>query len=128
LSILLAVDKKANTDNVVKFAIDLAAWRKDEIYAIHVVSGKRGVDNDRIIKDSLLFLDRIKDRAAAYGVFLTPLLESGSVYEAILKAANEKKVSLIIVGSSSPGSNDSGVGSVSEYIMHNAPCTVVVVK
>jgi nucleotide-binding universal stress UspA family protein len=115
-------------DDVTKFAIDLATWREDEIYAIHVVSGKRGVDNDRVIKDAMLLLDRIKDRAAAYGVFLTPLLESGSVYEAILKAATEKKVEMIIVGSSSQRSNDQVVGRVSEYILHNASCTVVVVK
>jgi nucleotide-binding universal stress UspA family protein len=76
----------------------------------------------------MLFLDRIKDRAAAYGVFLTPLLESGSVYEAILKAATEKKVDIIVLGSTSQGLNDQGVGSVSEYIVHNAPCTVIIVK
>jgi nucleotide-binding universal stress UspA family protein len=115
-------------DNVVKFAIDLAKWREDEIYAIHIVSGKRGVDNDRIIKDAMLLLDRIKGRAAAFGVFLTPLLESGSVYQAILDAATEKKVDIIILGSTSQGPNDPGVGSVSEYIVHNGPCTVVVVK
>lgn len=114
-------------DNVVKFAIDLATWREDEIYALHVVSGKRGVDNDRIIKDGLLLLDRIKDRAAAFGVFLTPLLESGSVYETILNVATDKKVDVIIVGSSS-SVQDSNVGSVSEFIVHSAPCTVVVVK
>jgi nucleotide-binding universal stress UspA family protein len=122
------VDKNPNLDNVVKFAIDLARWREDEIYAIHIVSGKRGVENDKIIKDAMLFLDRIKDRAAAFGVFLTPLLESGSVYETILKAAADKKVDVIILGSTSQGSFDPGVGSVSEYIVHNSPCTVIVVK
>ncbi|OPY25901.1 MAG: Universal stress protein family protein [Methanocella sp. PtaU1.Bin125] len=131
MSILLAVDKNPNMDNVVKFAIDLAAWRHDEIYAVHIVTGKRGVENDRIIKDGLLLLDRIKDRAAAFGVFLTPMLESGSVYETILNAAIEKKADLIVVGSSSGKGHleqDSRVGSVSEFIVHNAPCTVVVVK
>ncbi len=114
-------------DNVVKFAIDLASWREDEIYAIHIVTGKRGVDNDRIIKDGLLMLDRIKDRAAAFGVYLTPMLESGSVYETILKAAADKNVDIIIVGSSGPA-NEPGVGTVPEYIVHNATCTVIVVK
>jgi nucleotide-binding universal stress UspA family protein len=128
MSILLAVDKSPDIDDVVKFAIDLAKWREDEIYAVHIVSGKRGVENDKIIKDAMLFLDRFKDRAAAFGVFLTPMLESGSVYEVILKAATDKKVDIIIVGSTRKNSNDPGVGSVSEYIVHNAPCTVIVVK
>jgi nucleotide-binding universal stress UspA family protein len=128
MSILLAVDRNTDLDDVVKFAIDLAKWREDEIYAVHIVSGKRGVENDRIIKDAMLFLDRIKDRAAAFGVFLTPRLESGSVYEVILKAATDKKVDIILVGSTRKGTNDPGVGSVSEYIVHNAPCTVIVVK
>jgi nucleotide-binding universal stress UspA family protein len=128
MSILLAVDKNPDLDDVVKFAIDLARWREDEIYAVHIVSGKRGVENDKIIKDAMLFLDRIKDRAAAFGVFLTPMLESGSVYEVILKAATDKKVDIILVGSTRKGTNDPGVGSVSEYIVHNAPCTVIVVK
>ena len=128
MSILVAIDKKPNLDDVVKFAIDLAKWREDEIYAIHIVSGKRGVDNDKIIKDAMLFMDRIKDRAAAFGVFLTPLLESGSVYEAVLKAALDKKVDIIVLGSTNHGSGEPGVGSVSEYIVHHAHCTVVVVK
>ncbi len=115
-------------DKVIKFAIDLAAWRKDEIYAIHIVSGKRGVENDKIIKDGMLLLDRIKDRAAAFGVYLTPMLESGSVYEAIINAANEKNVDVIVIGTSGHGTQDSGVGSVSEYIVHNSRCTVIVVK
>ncbi len=128
MSILVAIDKKPNLDDVVKFAIDLAKWREDEIYAIHIVSGKRGVENDRIIKDAMLFMDRIKDRAAAFGVFMTPMLESGSGYEVILNAAKEKQVDTIIVGSSRQAGGEAGVGSVSEYIVHNAPCTVVVVK
>jgi nucleotide-binding universal stress UspA family protein len=115
-------------DKVIKFAIDLAAWRKDEIYAIHIVSGKRGIENDRIIKDGMLLLDRIKDRAAAFGVYLTPLLESGSVYEAIINVANQKNVDVIVIGTTGGGSKDSGVGCVSEYIVHNSKCTVIVVK
>jgi nucleotide-binding universal stress UspA family protein len=125
---MLAIDKKPDIDDVVKFAIDLAKWREDEIYAIHVISGKRGVDNDKIIKDAMLFMDRIKDRAAAFGVFLTPLLESGSVYESVLKAALDKKVDVIVLGSTNHGSGEPGVGSVSEYVVHHAHCTVVVVK
>jgi nucleotide-binding universal stress UspA family protein len=115
-------------DKVIKFAIDLASWRKDEIYAIHIVTGKRGIENDKIIKDGMLFLDRIKERAAAFGVYLTPMLESGSVYEAILNAANQKKADVIVIGTTGHGTLDSGVGSVSEYIVHNSKCTVVVVK
>jgi nucleotide-binding universal stress UspA family protein len=86
------------------------------------------MENDRVIKDAMLFMDRIKDRAAAFGVFLTPLMESGSVYEGILNAALDKKVDIIILGSTSQGSGEPGVGSVSEYIVHHAHCTVVVVK
>jgi nucleotide-binding universal stress UspA family protein len=128
VSILLAVDGTPAMDKVIKFAIDLASWQKDEIYAIHIVSGKRGIENDKVIKDGMLLLDRIKDRAAAFGVYVTPLLESSSVYEAILNAATQKKVDVIVVGTTGHGTLDSGIGSVSEYIVHNSKCTVVVVK
>lgn len=128
MSILLAANGDPAMDKVIKFAIDLAAWRKDEIYAIHIVTGKRGVENDKIIKDGMLLLDRIKDRAAAFGVYLTPMLESGSVYETILNAAKEKNVDVIVIGTTGHGAQDSGVGSVSEYIVHNSRCTVIVVK
>jgi nucleotide-binding universal stress UspA family protein len=56
------------------------------------------------------------------------MLESGSVYEGILKAASEKNVDVIVIGTTDHGTHDSGVGSVSEYVVHNAKCTVVVVK
>jgi nucleotide-binding universal stress UspA family protein len=115
-------------EKVIKFAIDLATWRKDEIYAVHIVTGKRGIENDKIIKDGMLLLDRIKDRAAAFGVYLTPMLESGSVYETILNAAKEKNADVIVIGATGQGTHNSGVGSVSEYIVQNSMCTVIVVK
>ena len=60
---------------------------------------------------------------------VTPLYRSGDPAAEIIRAAREKKVELIIVGARGL-SQLSGLilGSVSEKVLHVAPCPVIVVR
>lgn len=130
LSILVATDGQPHSDKVVRFAIELAKCRKTTLYALHIVRGKRGVENEKIIKEGMLLLDRIKDLGSAYGVGVTGLLESGSIYDLIIEKAKENGADIIVIGSTGKPHTESGqqMGSVSEFVVHNAKCTVVVVR
>jgi nucleotide-binding universal stress UspA family protein len=74
-------------------------------------------------------LDKMKQRGAQKGVNVTALLEAGSPYETILSVSERIKADTIIVGTSGKTAIDRVlIGSVSEYVVRNARCTVIVVK
>ena len=57
------------------------------------------------------------------------MLEVGSPYETILDASEKVKADTIVVGTSGKTSIDRVlIGSVSEYVVRNSKCTVIVVK
>ncbi|HMK46574.1 MAG TPA: universal stress protein [Methanocella sp.] len=128
MSILVATDGTPQGEKIVRFAIDLAKCRKTALIVLHIIRSKRGVDNEKIIKDGMLLLEKIKDVATSYGVTATTMLESGVVYEMILDKARENNAEVIVVGTSGKSQETQTVGSTSDYIVHNARCTVVLVK
>lgn len=87
------------------------------------------MENERVIKEGMLLLEKIKDTGASYGVSVTPLLESGSEYDVILNSTTTNGADIIVLGSSGKSHPETGgVGSVSDYVVHNSKCTVIVVK
>ena len=129
MKILLTTDGKPHSEKAVAYAIDLAVPFKAELFAVYVVSPKAGEDREKHIKAGMAALDEIKKKAAEKGINMTALLEAGSPYEAILAAADRIKADAIVVGTSGKSMIDRVlIGSVSEYIVRNARCTVIVVK
>lgn len=67
--------------------------------------------------------------AEAAGVAFTPLLANGNPKSAILEVAREQKADLIVVGShGQSGLERALLGSVSDYVLHHAHCSVTVVR
>ena len=86
------------------------------------------MENDKIIKNGILLLDRITSTIAVKDVVATSILESGSIYDTIIKVATEKRVKAIIMGNSTKSAWESSIGSVAVHTVHYAPCSVIVVK
>jgi nucleotide-binding universal stress UspA family protein len=129
MKILLTTDGKPHSDKAVEYAIGYAVPFKAELFAVFVVSPRPGEDREKTIKAGMAVLDKVKKKAAERGVNVTALLEAGSPYEAILAAADRVKADAIVVGTSGKSVIDRVlIGSVSEYIVRNARCTVIVVK
>lgn len=128
LSILLAVDNSRGMDRVIDFAVSYAKWSKSNIYVLHIVSPQRGLENDKIIKKGILFLDSINSFISSKDVVAIPLLESGSIYDTIIRVAIEKKAKVIIMGNSTKIAHESDIGSVAIHTIHYAPCSVIVVR
>lgn len=129
MNILLATDGKPHSDKAVNFAIEYAMRFNSALFPVYVVSPKPGEDREKIIKTGMAVLEDVKKKAAEQGVIATGLLEAGSPYEAIMAVADRVKADVIIVGTSGKTVIDRVlIGSVSEYIVRNARCTVIVVK
>lgn len=129
MSILMAIDGRPSSEKVIKYAIDLARSRQEELVIMHVLKPRRSAINDKVIKEGLLMLDRIKLRASSFGVHATTLLETGSHYEKVIKAADDRKADVIVIG---PGAEEMVgepvIGSLAEHVVHHARCTVIIVR
>ncbi len=129
MKILLATDGKSHSQKAVDFAIDYAKAKNDALLIIFVASPKESESREKLISLGMSALESAKIQAEEGGVSASILLEAGSPYETILSIAEREKVSMIVVGSSGKAVMDRVlIGSVSEYVVRNAQCTVVVVK
>jgi nucleotide-binding universal stress UspA family protein len=129
LSLLLATDGKKHSEKAVNYAFDLASLRKTSLHIVFVVSPKAEEDVEKIVHFGKDVLEKLKRRGAQKDIKITTMLEVGSPYETILSASDRVKADTIIVGTSGKTSIDRVlIGSVSEYVVRNSKCTVIVVK
>ncbi len=129
MTVLLATDGKPHSEKAVNYAFEYAAMRKENLYIVFAVSPKSEDDKDKIIKQGMGVLDELKKRGAKENVKVTTMLEAGNPYEAVLGAADRVKAEAIVVGTSGKTAIDRVlIGSVSEYVVRNSKCTVIVVK
>ena len=129
MNVLLATDGKQHSDKAVNYAFHYASLNKAPLYVVFVVSPKAEEDKERLIKSGMEVLEKLKKKGEQAGIAVTTLLEAGSPYETILAVSERIRSDAIIVGTSGKSAIDRVlIGSVSEYVVRNAKCTVIVVK
>lgn len=125
----MATDGKEHSAKAVRYAFDHAKDHKATLFVVFVVSPKTDEDKERLIKQGLDELDRLKSMASNEGIEMKTMLEAGSPYDTILKVSDRVNADEIVVGTSGKTVIDRVlIGSVSEYIVRNAKCTVIVVR
>ncbi len=76
-----------------------------------------------------ILLKQASDRLSAQGIANETRIESGSPREVICHVAQEVKPNLLILGSRGLGNLERlMLGSVSDYVVHHAPCPVLIVR
>ncbi len=129
MNVLLATDGKPHSGKAIDYAIEFASRYGSALFIVYAVSPKHGEDREKAVKLGMAVLEDAKKKAMDKGVNATGLLEAGSPYETILAAAERTHAETIIVGTSGKTVIDRVlIGSVSEYVVRNARCTVIVVK
>ena len=129
MPVLVAYDGKEHTKKALCYAIDHALVYNKTLYIFTSVASKDDVDRENELENIKGFLDAAKQKALEKGVDVRTLVEAGNPSEAILEIAERIDVGTIIVGRSGKTAMDRVVvGSVSEHIIRNAHCTVIVVQ
>jgi nucleotide-binding universal stress UspA family protein len=137
-TVLLATDLTAVSETATNQAIDLAASIAARLLVVNVIDlGERGggkvmpyaaaprVDQQRASREGPLLA--IVDRARMRGVEATYLLWTGEPGHSIVAAAEAEGADLIVVGTR--GLDRAGrflLGSVSDYVVYNSACPVLV--
>ncbi|GAB2297027.1 hypothetical protein Dimus_031131 [Dionaea muscipula] len=74
-------------------------------------------------------LEKAKEISANHGIIAETVIEFGNPKEAICDAVEKLNIGLLVVGSHSRGVLQRAfMGSVSNYVVHNANCPVLVVR
>jgi nucleotide-binding universal stress UspA family protein len=85
--------------------------------------------NESEVEIAQAIVDRLKSEAARAGVQVETLVREGRPYEAIVQAAAEKQADLIVMGAlGMTGLTSLLMGSVTERVIAQAPCAIMVVK
>ena len=117
-------------------AVEMAKASDSTLVVLNVIEQMPSIEVERISEDKALrrceFCDGIsfaKDQAAKFKVPVVMISREGAVTGEILKAADEYKVTTIVMGTSSPsGLSALYLGDVAAAVGKLAKCSVVIIK
>jgi nucleotide-binding universal stress UspA family protein len=150
--ILVAVDRSERNQSVFESAVSLAKTSSATLMLLHVLSEEEAgypllptyayypMLDDRdyeIYQEQLIeykqwgidFLENLTQKAAAVGVKAEFTQLTGNPGRTICELADTWEADLIVVGSRGlKGLKEMFLGSVSNYVTHHAPCSVLIVR
>jgi nucleotide-binding universal stress UspA family protein len=136
--ILIAVDDSEFSAHAADVGIELAKPLKAKIGFVHVFDPSVGpgtmwsVPADRLMdmseREAKRLLAKFRERAATHSA-VPEFLEAGVPAAKIIDAAKKWSADLIVMGSHGRGKiGGLLLGSVSQEVLHHAPCPVLVVR
>ena len=144
---LVAVDGSENSDRALDFSLDLAEKYGVALTVLNVsqspAMGAVPMEPTTISADSMVVFSKglqkihegVLSKAVAHaksvkpGVVVLSLLRDGDPAKEMVVAAKEGGFDVVVVGHRGSGRvREMFMGSVSEKVVHSAPCTVVVVR
>lgn len=135
--VLLATDLSPASDGATVEAMDLCEDLGADLVAVSVIDprsmrlpgGRTGARVDQIRSSREREAQGLVNRGRERGIRVAFLIWEGDPGEAIVEAAESEQVDLIVVGSHGRGSvGRLFLGSVSEHVVRNATCPVLVVR
>jgi len=141
--ILVPTDFSQDSAVAFQMALNIAATYAARIFLLHVISNtlQRSLSDychdqnivDRIMSESIIFsnekLREAIDKGQKNGdIKIIPDVRKGQPYEEILKEAAERKIDLIVIAShGETGLKKYFIGSVTEKLIKEAECPVLLV-
>jgi nucleotide-binding universal stress UspA family protein len=140
MNLLVGIDLSESTEKVIEKAEELAKALAAQVWLLHVAEPEPDFVGLKVgpqtVRDSLSQefhdehrrIQEFAERLRRAGIETTALLVQGATAETILKKAAKLEIDIIIVGSHGRGAMyQLLVGSVSETVLHQAECPVLVV-
>lgn len=129
MAILVAYDGMEHTEKALDYSIKHSIVYKEPLYILSTITSKDQLDTEVEMERVNAYLKKALDRALAQGANAQTVLESGTPGKGILEAAERFNADTIVVGRSDKTLFDRAVlGSVSDHVVRNAKCVVIVVQ
>ena len=136
MNILVPLDGSDYSKKALLQACDMAKNYQANLILVYVVDKTRSLnllDKNEYLKMLRKFGEKVlikgKETAQTKGMDVTTIMKEGNVTNEIVKLAKNKKCNLIIVGSKGLGATARFfLGSVSNKVANNSPCSVLIVE
>ena len=141
--ILVPTDFSEDSDLAFRMALSIAVTYQARIFLLHVISSTVQLSLadysleqsivDRVLNESIVFsnekLQEVIDKNQQSGnIKIIPDVRKGQPHEEILKEASERKIDLIVIAShGKTGLQKYFIGSVTEKVMKEAKCPVLLI-
>jgi nucleotide-binding universal stress UspA family protein len=133
--ILIATDGSKYTQGAIQKGIEIARSHKAKVYALYVIDTRALITTNGMPAPENIYtilqdegrsaVQQVKDAASDLDV--EPVVLNGHPSSAIVKFAKENSVDLIVTGTlGKSGIEELLLGSVSNRVLHLAPCPVLV--
>lgn len=142
--ILVPTDFSQDSDLAFRMALSIAVTYQARIFLLHVISStvqQNLVDYcldqsivDRVLNESIVFSNEklqkeIGKNQQSGDIKIIPDVRKGQPHEEILKEASERKIDLIVIAShGKTGFQKYFIGSVTEKVMKEAKCPVLLIR
>lgn len=127
-------------DPIIEHTLDIIQERETEVIGIYVVEKLLCPLTPKKVKEMMVvrltskgeeILDSLKQEFQSpkhYMVKFRGIMKEGSPADEIVKVAEEEGVDLIVLGTGKNIVDKRLLGSVSEKVVHSAPCTILLVR
>lgn len=134
-SVLLATDGSKFSEAASERAIEIAQEHGGELKVVSVVDTADNILNevpgnlDRMSKHAEENIESVRQKAKPFDIKVEGFIRSGHPHLEIVKLAKELKIDVLCMGTHGrTGLNRLLMGSVTEQVLEDAPCSVLVVK
>jgi nucleotide-binding universal stress UspA family protein len=136
MSILVPLDGSKYSEKALLHACDMAKNYQSRLILLYVVEKSMPInllDRKEYLKILRDFGSKVlikgKETAAKQGVDSKIIIKEGNITNEIIKIANKEKCNLIMVGNKGLGAVSRFLlGSVSNKLANNSPCSILIVK
>lgn len=136
MNILVPLDGSEDSQKALLHACDLAKNYRANLILVYVVDKPLSLnllDRKEYLGILRKFGDKVlakgKETAKNQGVDATAVIKEGNISNEIIKLAKNKKCNLIIVGNKGLGPTARFfLGSISNKLANNSPCSILIVK
>ena len=127
-------------DDIIEHTLDIIPERETEIIGVYVVETSVPFLTPKKVKEMMVkeltakgkeILDSLRQEFQSpqhYMVKFKGIMREGSPADEIVKVAEEEGVDLIVLGTGKNLVDKRLLGSVSEKVVHSAPCTILLVR
>jgi universal stress protein A len=142
--ILVPTDFSEDSDQAFRMALGIAVTYQARIFLLHVISStvQQNLSDycldksivDRVLNESIVYSneklqEEIDENQHNGNIKVIPDVRKGQPYEEILKEASERMIDLIVIAShGKTGFQKYFIGSVTEKVMKQAKCPVLLIR
>lgn len=124
-------------DQITEETMELIADWETDVIGVYVVETSAPFLTPKKIKEMMVneltqrgkqVLDTMENKFQAPHIHFSKILKEGDPAEEIVKIAEKEQVDLLVMGTGKSIVDKHLLGSVSEKVVHSAPCTILLIR